>query len=197
MPNSSDFLIVGLGNPGAKYENTRHNLGFMVVQALAKKQGLTFKRGWRVQGKLASGAIEEKKVHLFMPSTYMNLSGGAVRKCLDYYRVPLQNLLVIVDDIHIKLGSLRLREKGSSGGHNGLKNIEEHLRTQEYSRLRMGVGKESLSENALKAYVLGEFNAEEQKILPEVIESGIAVAMCWLTQGMEPARRLVGELIKR
>ncbi|MCC5831892.1 MAG: aminoacyl-tRNA hydrolase [Chlamydiales bacterium] len=189
-----DFLIVGLGNPGLKYEKTRHNLGFMVVQALAEKQGLPFKRGWRIKGKIAGGVIGGKKVHILMPSTYMNLSGEAVRKCLGYYRIPLQNLLVVVDDVYLKLGTMRLREKGSPGGHNGLKSIEAHLRTQEYSRLRMGVGGESLSESVLEAYVLGNFNTEEQKILPDVIEAGANLAACWVIQGIEPAKQLAGEL---
>ncbi len=189
-----DFLIVGLGNPGAKYEKTRHNLGFMVVQALANKQGFPFKRGVRVSGKLAGGVIEERKVHLLMPTTYMNLSGGAVRKCLDYYQIPLQNVLVIVDDVYLKIGTMRIREKGSAGGHNGLKSIEEHVRTQDYPRLRMGVGGEALSESVLEAYVLGNFNAEERKILPEVIEAGVDVTMRWLTQGIESAKQLAGEL---
>lgn len=194
---SEDFLVVGLGNPGAKYEKTRHNMGFMVVQALAEKEGFPFKRGWRVNGKIAGGIIAGKKVHILMPSTYMNLSGGAVRKCLDYYRVPLQNLLVIVDDVYLSLGTMRLREKGSAGGHNGLKSVEWHLRTQNYLRLRMGVGGKSLSESALEAYVLGNFEAEEQRILPDAIEAGAAVAARWLTQGIESASQLAGELTKR
>jgi PTH1 family peptidyl-tRNA hydrolase len=192
-----EILIVGLGNPGSRYENTRHNLGFMVVQALAEKLGLAFKRGWRIQGKIANGVTDDKKVYILMPSTYMNLSGRAVRKCLDYYRIPLRNLLVVVDDVYLKLGTMRLREKGTPGGHNGLKNIEAHLRTQDYSRLRMGVGGESLSESALEAYVLGNFNAEEQKLLPAIVEAGAKVAACWATQGIEPARQLAGELTNR
>jgi peptidyl-tRNA hydrolase, PTH1 family len=194
---SGDYLVVGLGNPGAKYEKTRHNLGFMVIQALAEKQGFVFKRGWRIDGKIAGGVIDDKKVLMLMPSTYMNLSGGAVRKCLDYYRVSLQNLLVIVDDVYLKLGTMRLKEQGSAGGHNGLKSIQTHMRTQSYSRLRMGVGGESLSESALEAYVLGNFNAEEQRILPDVIDAGADVAACWVTRGIEPARQLAGELTNR
>ncbi len=190
------FLIVGLGNPGEKYAMTRHNLGFMVVKAFAEKHGLEFKKGFRINGKIANGIVDEKKVYLLMPTTYMNLSGGAVRKCIDYYNIPLQNVLVIVDDIYLKLGAMRLRDKGSSGGHNGLKSIEGHLHTKEYPRLRMGVGGESLPERNLEAFVLGNFNTAELQILSRVIESGEAVATCWLNQGIEPAARLAGELMK-
>ncbi len=194
--SDSDFLIVGLGNPGTRYEKTRHNLGFMVVKALAKKEGLSFKREWRLKGKVASGIVHEKKVYILMPSTYMNLSGTAVCKCLNYYHIPIDNVLVITDDVYLKLGSMRIRPKGSAGGHNGLKSVEQHLQTQNYPRLRMGVGGESLSERALEAFVLENFSSAEQKELPAAIEAGVSVTTCWLTQGTEPAAQLAGQLTK-
>ena len=169
----------------------------MVAEALAERGGLSFKRTLRLKGKVASGLIDEKKVHVLMPNTYMNLSGGAVRKSLDYYKVPPENLLVIVDDVYLKLGTMRLKEKGSAGGHNGLKSVEQDLGTQEYPRLRMGVGGEVLQESRLEAYVLGNFSPAEQKLLPEVIEAGVAVTRCWLTQGIVPAAQLAGELLNR
>lgn len=190
----ADYLIVGLGNPGVNYENTRHNLGFMVVKALAEKFGMVFKKDVRVKGRVASGSIEGKKVHLLMPETYMNLSGQAVRKLVDYFHIAFHNTLVIVDDIYLKLGSMRLRPQGGTGGHKGLKSIESHLRSQEYPRLRMGVGGPSLPEKALEAYVLENFDPEEQRLLPDVIQAGIAVATCWLNRGIEPAAQLAGQV---
>lgn len=193
----TDFLIVGLGNPGTCYAQTRHNLGFMIVEALSNKQGLSFKREWRIKGRIARGTFEEKKVYLLLPSTYMNLSGVAVKKCIAYYQLSLQNVLIVVDDIYLKLGAMRLRAKGSAGGHNGLKSIESHLQTQEFSRLRIGVGEESLPERALEEYVLSPFTAQEKQTLPDVIEAGAAVTLCWLAQGTEAAAQLAADLTKR
>ncbi|MFZ0564845.1 MAG: aminoacyl-tRNA hydrolase, partial [Chlamydiales bacterium] len=138
---SKGSLIVGLGNPGKKYENSRHNLGFMVVKAFAAKRGWDFKRGWRFKGYIAHGDIEEKIVHLLLPVTYMNLSGKSVRKVLEYYKIARNRLLVVVDDVNLALGVMRIRPEGSSGGHNGLKSIEESLKTREYTRFRIGVGR--------------------------------------------------------
>lgn len=185
---SDDFLIVGLGNPGSKYEKTRHNLGFMVVEAFAGKYGLSFSRNVRLKGKAASGICEGKKVHLLKPSTYMNLSGEAVRKTVQYYKIALDHILIVVDDVYLKLGALRLRLKGSAGGHNGLKNIEECLHTQEYPRLRLGVGSEEGVPNGLEEYVLANFNPTEQKMLPEVIEKGVSAVESWLTDKGEYER---------
>jgi len=197
---ASDALIVGLGNPGSKYERTRHNLGFMVVEALAQQEGLKFKRGWRLQGRVCSGLIEEQKVHLLMPTTYMNLSGTAVRKSAQYYKIALERVLIIVDDVYIKLGAMRLRSQGSAGGHNGLKSVQACLRTQEYPRLRMGVGPQEGSdlpngrESRLEEYVLANFTTAEQKRLPQVVEQGVSVVRCWLNQDVESASQLAGDL---
>ncbi len=197
-----DYLIVGLGNPGSKYEKTRHNLGFMAVEAFAKTHGLSLKRGWRLNGRVASGCVGERKVFLLLPSTYMNLSGTAVSKAVNYYHIPLNRILVIVDDVYIKIGELRIRPSGSPGGHNGLKNIDALLGTQEYPRLRMGVGPEegqlpSRQEVALEEYVLAQFAPSEQKRLIQVVENSTSVIECWLSQGVERASQLAGELNNR
>lgn len=175
---SKGFLITGLGNPGKKYENTRHNFGFMVVKAFAEKQRWTFKADSNLQGEIALGTVSESKVILLLPKTYMNLSGQSVRKVLDYYKIDLTHFLVVADDIALDFGTLRFREKGSSGGHNGLKDIESHLGTQEYQRLRLGIG--DREHGYLEDYVLSPFSAEEQKDLPKVIEEGVDFLDKWL-----------------
>lgn len=193
---TAEWLIVGLGNPGSRYEKTRHNFGFMVVEAFAKKQGWTFSRGWRLQGRVAHGTFNEVKIHLLLPMTYMNLSGTSVRKSMAYYKVALQELVVVTDDVYLKLGDMRLKSKGSAGGHNGLKNIEEQLGSQEYTRLRMGVGsQEEPFIGSLENYVLAEFDAEEQKGLSQIIERGVAVLECCISQGVEAAAQLAAKRI--
>ena len=193
------YLIVGLGNPGTKYEKTRHNLGFMVVEAFAKKHSLSFKRGERLEGKIAQGVVEGQKMTLLMPTTYMNLSGSAVRKAMQYFKIAREQVLVIVDDVYVKLGAMRLRPTGGTGGHNGLKSIEACLGTQDYTRLRMGVGpyNEDLSsglERPLEEFVLGYFTFSEQLVLPQVVERGVSIVERWIDQGIEPASQLAGEL---
>lgn len=193
---TAEWLIVGLGNPGSRYEKTRHNFGFMVVEAFAKKQGWTFSRGWRLQGRVAHGTFNEVKIHLLLPMTYMNLSGTSVRKSMAYYKVALQELVVVTDDVYLKLGDMRLKSKGSAGGHNGLKNIEEQLGSQEYTRLRMGVGsQEEPFIGSLENYVLAEFDAEEQKGLSQIIERGVAVLEYCISQGVEAAAQLAAKRI--
>lgn len=187
-----NYLIVGLGNPGSKYEKTRHNLGFIVVDAFAKKHGLVLKRGWRLNGRVAIGSLSDLKIHLLLPSTYMNLSGVAVRKTVNYYKIALSNLLIIVDDVYLKFGTMRLRASGSSGGHNGLKNVDVSLATHAYSRLRIGVGPEDeklLSHRtmALEDYVLAQFTPSEQQMLPQIVDKSLLVIEEWLIKGIEAA----------
>lgn len=200
--NGDDYLIVGLGNPGAKYASTRHNLGFMVVEEFAKKHGLTFKRGWRIQGRIASGVVEGKKIHLLMPTTYMNLSGAAVQKAVRYFKIALGRFMVVVDDVYVKFGAFRFRDSGGTGGHNGLKSIEACLNTQTYPRLRMGVGPQNGNnladglDMALEAYVLADFTADEMSGLLEVVTKGVSVTEEWLTLGPEAASILAGNFSK-
>jgi len=196
LPERS-YLIVGLGNPGIKYEKTRHNLGFMVVKALAFKYGISLKREVKLEGKVGGGYISGQKLDLLMPNTYMNLSGRAVAKTCRYYQIDVDHILVIVDDVTIKFGALRVRATGSSGGHNGLKSIEALLGTPNYSRLRIGVGPqegESGLEMPLEDYVLANFSLSEQETLGEVVNKGVSVAESWLSQGVENASQLAGIL---
>ncbi len=182
------YLIVGLGNPGQAYERTRHNCGFLVVQAIASKRGWTWKRFPDLQGELAQGMIEGRKVFLLKPQTFMNLSGEAVRRCVEYYKVPLESLMVVSDDVALPLGTLRVRFKGSAGGHNGLKSVEASLGTEEYPRLRVGIGENRPQE--LEDYVLGCFSEEEKKQIKEGIVQTVDILELWIKQGIAAAMQV-------
>jgi PTH1 family peptidyl-tRNA hydrolase len=163
----SKFLIVGLGNIGSEYKNTRHNIGFDVLDFLAKEEGVSFS-----EGRLADVAqlkIKGKPIVLIKPTTYMNLSGKAVNYWLQQEKINLENLLVIVDELALPLGKLRINPKGSDGGHNGLRNIQETLNTTNYNRLRFGIGNQ-FSKGKQVDFVLGKWTDEEQKQLQERIK---------------------------
>lgn len=171
------YLIAGLGNIGNEYQYTRHNIGFRVLDALAKASNVVFTD--RRYGEVAELKVKGKTLILLKPSTYMNLSGNAVRYWLKEEKIPVENLLVVVDDLALPFGSLRLKWKGSDAGHNGLKNIQSILGTQEYSRLRFGIGSEFAKGRQID-YVLGEFSDEEEKALPErlVVADDIIKSFC-------------------
>lgn len=178
----SKFLIVGLGNIGDEYENTRHNIGFTVLDTIAKENNLKF-----TSDRLA--AITEykfkgKTLILIKPSTYMNLSGKAVNYWLQTEKISKENLLVITDDIALPFGSLRMKGKGSDGGHNGLKNIQETLSTTDYARLRFGVGNE-FSKGHQVDYVLGKWSAEEFKQLEPRIKQAVEMIQGFATIGLQ------------
>lgn len=176
------FLIVGLGNIGAEYQNTRHNIGFKVLDMLAEQSGIFFKTD-----RLADTAefkYKGKTLILIKPSTYMNLSGKAVNYWLQKEKILPQNMLVITDDIALPFGTIRIRPKGSDGGHNGLKNINEILNTQEYPRLRFGVGN-NFPKGRQAEYVLGEWNEEEKKILNQRIDVATQVVKSFVTVGLQ------------
>jgi PTH1 family peptidyl-tRNA hydrolase len=181
-------LIVGLGNPGAAYETTRHNAGYMSVQSMGFDLGWTFKNVSEVKGKIARGIHNGLDMHLLQPLTYMNNSGFSVKKALELYGVKREALLVIVDDIHIPFGSFRLREKGSSGGHNGLKSIEAHLLTNEYYRLKIGIGNAFIG--LLEEYVLSDFSVPEKVCIKELLKNSNAIVESWLQGDIEQAKKL-------
>ena len=158
------YLIVGLGNIGAEYANTRHNIGFKVLDALAEASNATFTAGR--YGSTATIKHKGRTLILLKPSTYMNLSGKAVRYWMEQERIPRENLLVISDDIALPFGTFRMRKNGSEGGHNGLRNITEMLGDNQYSRLRFGVGGDFPRGHQVD-YVLGDFSDEENKLMPE------------------------------
>ena len=161
------FLIVGLGNIGLEYAETRHNIGFMVADMLADEKGISFKSCR--YGEMAVVKVKNCEMLVLKPSTFMNLSGVAVRYWLNKEKLPLENLLIVADDISLPLGKIRLRERGSDGGHNGLKNIADQLGTQNYARLRVGVGNDFPKGGQID-FVLGNFSSEEKPVLKSVIE---------------------------
>ena len=179
------FLIVGLGNPGKAYEKTRHNVGFNIVLSFAKKHAFEFKHASHLIGDVAQGQVRGKKGLLLLPTTFMNSSGDAVRRCIDYFKVPVGSLMVVCDDIALPIGTKRIRSKGSSGGHNGLKSIEAHLHTEHYARFRIGVG--SPEQQPLVDHVLGKFSEEENKAVEEVTVKAIEVLELWVTAGIAMA----------
>lgn len=170
------FIIAGLGNPDKKYSETRHNVGFQVIDRLAEKYNITvdIKKHRALIGK---GMIEGQKVLLAKPQTYMNLSGESIRSMTDYFRIDPENeLLVIYDDINLEVGKLRIREKGSAGGHNGIKNIIAHLGTQVFPRIRVGIG-EKPSGCDLADYVLGNFSNAEKELMNEGYDNAVQAAV--------------------
>lgn len=161
------YLIVGLGNIGDEYRETRHNIGFMVLDALAKASNIVFKDGR--YGATTTLSVKGRQLILLKPSTYMNLSGNAVRYWMQQEKIPLENVLVVVDDLALPFGSLRLKGKGSDAGHNGLKHIAATLGTQNYARLRFGIGND-FPKGTQVDYVLGNFDEEDRKQMPERLE---------------------------
>lgn len=178
-------IIAGLGNPTAQYEGTRHNIGFAVVDRLAEEYNISMdmKKHKAICGK---GVIEGEKVILVKPQTFMNLSGEAIREVLDYYKADIQDVLVIYDDICLDVGRLRIRTKGSAGGHNGVKNIIAHLGTEGFARIRVGVG-DKPRQTELVDYVLGRFTGEEKQAIREGIDRAVKATAVVLTEGIESA----------
>ncbi len=179
------YLIVGLGNPGREYDNTRHNIGFRCVDALAAAHGLTFVKK-QAKALLAEGTIADKKVILVKPQTYMNLSGESVISLLNFYKLPHKALLVLSDDLDLPTGTLRMRKSGSPGGQNGLKNIVAHLNTNEFPRMRLGIGRPPGRMDAA-AYVLQGFDKADAILIDETVARAIKAIETWLCCGIELA----------
>jgi PTH1 family peptidyl-tRNA hydrolase len=175
-------VVVGLGNPGGRYAGTRHNVGFAVVDLLAEgPRAGRFQS--RFQAQVAELIEDPHKVLLVKPETFMNLSGRCVRQVMDFYQVPLEELLVVSDDINLPLGRLRARARGTHGGHNGLRDIQSHLGTTEYSRLRVGVGAPD-GEDAVD-HVLSRFRPSERVVMDEAVQKAVQAVVVWIHQGME------------
>ena len=183
-----NYLIVGLGNIGVEYANTRHNLGFMVLDAWAQASNIVFESGR--YGYTATISFKGRRFTLLKPSTYMNLSGKAVRYWMNELKIPLENLLVISDDLNIPFGTVRLRKNGSAGGHNGLTNINELLGTQEYARIRMGIGND-FGRGHQVDYVLGELSDEEKELMPELSKKVIEGIKAFATIGPDRAMNVL------
>lgn len=176
------YLVAGLGNLGAEYANTRHNIGFKILDALADASNIVFSDGR--YGWIAEYKFKGRTFVLLKPTTYMNLSGKAVNYWMQKENIPIENLLVVVDDLALPLGSIRVRAKGSDAGHNGLKNITETLGSQDYARLRFGIGN-NFRPGRQVDYVLGEWDKDEKPELPALIDSSIEVIKSFGTIGIE------------
>ncbi len=179
-------LIVGLGNPGADYAKTRHNAGFLLVEKLAA----AWKSGWtnekKFQARVAWAERGGNKVLLAEPQTFMNLSGESVGALVQFYQLPLEKILVVVDDADLPLGEIRLRPAGGSGGHHGLESVAQHLGAKNYARLRLGIGRKDEARQ-ITGHVLGKFSAAENALLEKVLERAAGQLECWLSAGLQKA----------
>ncbi|MDQ0300959.1 PTH1 family peptidyl-tRNA hydrolase [Salibacterium salarium] len=172
-------LIAGLGNPGRKYEKTRHNVGFQALDTLAESVGASWKKGKKSM--TAELTVDGEKIYLVKPLTYMNLSGEALAPVMNYYNIPTENLLVVYDDLDLPPGSLRVRLKGGHGGHNGLKSIFQEVGSKDFKRIRIGIGHPEPGDTVI-SHVLGTFSPEEKKAVQETIELSAKAAEVWLTK---------------
>ena len=172
MSNYQEKFIIGLGNPGKKYDNNRHNIGFLFLQEFAKNHSSSFVLKNKLKSNYTEFIFEGVLYRIFMPTTYMNNSGEAIRAIIDWFKIDKDKLIIVVDDIDIPLGKIRVRKKGSSGGHNGLKSIINYLNSKEFLRIRIGIGSPPLIENDKKyntiSHVLGNFSKSEKLILNKI-----------------------------
>lgn len=180
------YLIVGLGNPEQDYSKTRHNMGFDTVNKIATQYGITINKK-KFDSLYGEGIIEHQKVILLKPQTYMNLSGKAIAQVVNFYKIPMDHICIIYDDMDIDIGKIKIRKKGSSGSHNGMKSVVQELQTEEFARIRVGIGKPKLKEDMIN-YVIGAIPEEESKVLEEgtsqaakamieILKNGIDMAM--------------------
>ena len=183
-------LIVGLGNPEPKYEQTRHNIGFAAVDAASRSWQIPMSENRKFQGAFGEGKLNADKIRLLKPLTYMNNSGMAIRAVTDWYKLPPSSLLVIYDDMDLPLGKIRLRLSGSAGGHNGMKSAIAHLGTQNFPRLRIGIGKAqgtTTNDSSTVSYVLGRFSSAENQIVSKVLQLVLEAVELAVKQGIEKA----------
>lgn len=179
-------LIIGLGNPGNEYKLSRHNIGFLVLERFAGKNNIRFKSNTRFKALIGEGLVGREPVYLAMPQTFMNLSGHSVRSIFNWLKIDLAEALVVVDDISLPFGKIRIRPKGSDGGHNGLRSIIDCLSSPEFSRMRIGIMGRRNIEN-LSKYVLTKFTKLEQKKLLHLLETASEACECWIKEGVDVA----------
>jgi PTH1 family peptidyl-tRNA hydrolase len=184
---SSPKLIVGLGNPGAKYRNTRHNAGFIVVDRIAEERGSIWRLERKFSAEISETGFDGGRQFLAKPQTYMNLSGEAVVQLFRFYRVKLTDLLVVLDDADLPLGSLRMRSEGSAGGHHGLESIEQHLGSNQFARAKLGIARPNSSARDIAGHVLGNFGADELALWTMVVTRSIQQIKCWAAEGVAKA----------
>ena len=182
----AEWLLVGLGNPGTQYENTRHNVGFLVADELAERQNAPIQR-LKFKALTNLLTISGEKVLVMKPVTYMNLSGEAVRQAVDFYKIPPERVLVVSDDTALAVGRLRIRKGGSAGGHNGLKTIIQHLGTDQFPRVRVGVGEKPHPDYDMADWVLGKFQGEDKKVIDGAVKRAADAVECLLKEGPDRA----------
>lgn len=180
------YIIVGLGNPGSKYENTRHNMGFKAIDAMASEFGIDVNRA-KFKGLIGKGRIGSEKVILLKPQTYMNLSGQSVREIMNFYKIPEENLIVIYDDFDLSIGSIRVRKSGGPGTHNGMKSVIQELGSRKFPRVRVGIGS---SDGSTIQFVIGKVGKDEQQILNEAAEAAASAAADIIRIGIENAMNI-------
>ena len=181
-----DWLLVGLGNPGEQYERTRHNVGFLVADELAERHNVPIQR-LKFRALTNTITVGGEKVLLMKPVTYMNLSGEAVHEAAAFYKVPPERILVISDEVALAPGKLRVRRSGSAGGHNGLKNIIAHLGSDQFPRIRLGVGQKPHPDYDMADWVLGRFQGEDKKAVEEAVKRAADAAECLIREGVDKA----------
>ena len=181
-----EWLVVGLGNPGSKYEWTRHNMGFLVVDELAERLSIPVQR-LKFKALTNTAVLGGKSVLLMKPTTYMNLSGEAVGQAARFYKIPPERVLVISDDVALPQGKLRVRRSGSAGGHNGLKNIISHLGTDQFPRIKVGVGQKPSPDSDMVNWVLGTFTGQDRKVMEEAISRAADAVTVLLQHGIDQA----------
>jgi peptidyl-tRNA hydrolase, PTH1 family len=180
-------LVVGLGNPGAEYARTRHNAGFLVLEELARRGAAQWNFEKKFSARVAKMERGGQKLLLAEPQTFMNSSGEAVAGLVSFYRVAPADILVVADDADLPFGEIRLKPKGSSGGHHGLESIEKHLGTRDYARLKVGIGRTAEGRREITNYVLGKFSSAETKLLEKVLQRAADQVECWASEGAEKA----------
>lgn len=180
------YIIAGLGNPGSKYENTRHNMGFKAIDAMASEFGIDVNRA-KFKGLIGEGRIGSEKVILLKPQTYMNLSGQSVREIMNFYKIPEENLIVIYDDFDLPIGSIRVRKRGGPGTHNGMKSVVQELGSRKFPRVRVGIGS---SDGSTIQFVIGKVGKDEQQILNEAAEAAASAAADIIRIGIENAMNI-------
>jgi len=187
MSTAYQWLLVCLGNPGKDYESTRHNIGFMAADELARRENIKINK---LRYRALTGEIktDSQRVLVIKPQTYMNLSGESVKLAGGFYKIPPDHVLVISDDVALPLGKLRVRAGGSAGGHNGLKNIIAHLGTDQFPRIRVGVGAPVHPEDGMVDWVIGRFSAQERKVVEEAVGRAVDAALCVIEKGVQEAQ---------
>jgi PTH1 family peptidyl-tRNA hydrolase len=189
------FLMVGLGNPGADYAKTRHNAGFLLVEKLAERWKASWTLEKKFNARVARAEYNGNRILLSEPQTFMNSSGQSVGPLVSFYRVPLKQLLVAVDDADLPFGEIRLRPSGSSGGHHGLESIEQHLNTREFARLRIGIGRKD-SAREITDYVLGKFSGAEATLAEKILTKAADQTEVWLKAGIQKAMSQFNGLVE-